>query len=152
MEIKKTSLLVGLAISLIAVGVIFPIERKDFLDELVYTPFTLLIGLSIIIYAISEGNLLKVLGFLLGSILISIFFWFLFERDGWWASIPIVYGGIPSGFISGILFLIGSYYLKLNKKKKYRYVKQLLFYFLILLIVSVFFKYGGDWYYYLFQS
>ncbi|KRT13151.1 hypothetical protein ASU31_26050 [Pedobacter ginsenosidimutans] len=152
MEVKKKSLWVGIALSLIAVGVIFPIEKTDFLDDLVYTFSTLLIGLLIIIYAISGANFLKVIGFLLGSILISMLFWFLFERGGWGASIAVIWGGIPSGLISGILFLIGNYYLKLGEKKEYKYLKQLLLYFFILLIVSVLFRYGGDWYYDVFQS
>jgi hypothetical protein len=147
MEVKKMSLWVGIALIIIAFGVVFPIEKTDFLDDLVYTFSTLLIGLLVIIYAISGANFLKAIGFLLGSILISMLFWFLFERSGWGASIAIIWGGIPSGLVSGILFLISNYYLKLGKKKEYKCFKQLLIYFFILLMVSVLFKYGGDWYY-----
>jgi len=152
MEIKRTGLCIGIVLSLIAVGVIFPLEKTDFLDDLVYTPSILIIGLSIVIYSISEGNFLKVMGFLLGSILISILFWSLIEQGTWGASIAVIFGGIPSGFISGILFLIANYYLKLSEKKEYKYLKQSLIYFLILLTVSVLFRYGGDWYYDVFQS
>ena len=151
MEVKKKSLWIGIVLSLIAFCVIFPIEKTDFLDDLVYTFSTLLIGLLIIIYAISGAKFLKVIGFLLGSIIISMLFWFLFERDGWGSSIAVIWGGIPSGFISGILFFIGNYYLRLGEKKEYKHLKQLLIYFFMLLIVSLLFRYGGDWYYDIFE-
>jgi len=152
MEVKKKSLWIGIALSLVAVGIIFPIEKTDFLDDLIYAPSILVIGLAIIIYAISKGNFLKVMGLLLGSILISMLFWLLVEQGGWGTSIAVIYGGIPSGIISGILFLITNYSLKLSEKKEYKFLKQSILYLLILLTVSMLFRYGGDWYYDVFES
>lgn len=152
MEVKKKSLWIGIALSLVAVGIIFPIEKTDFLDDLIYAPSILVIGLAIIIYAISKGNFLKVMGLLVGSILISMLFWLLVEQGGWGTSIAVIYGGIPSGIISGILFLITNYYLKLSEKKEYKFPKQSILYLLILLTVSMLFRYGGDWYYDVFES
>ncbi|MBB6240494.1 membrane-associated HD superfamily phosphohydrolase [Pedobacter sp. AK013] len=152
MEIKKKSLWIGIALILIAAGVIFPIEKTGFLEDLMYTFSTLIIGLLVIIYAISGGNFFKVIGFLLGSILMSMLLWFLVERGKWGSSIAVVWGGIPSGLISGILFLISNHFLRLREKKQYKYIKQVLLYFLILLIVSVLFRYGGDWYFDAFES
>ncbi len=152
MEVKKKSLWIGIALSLVALGIIFPIEKTDFLDDLIYAPSILVIGLAIIIYAISKGNFLKVMGLLLGSILISMLFWLLVEQGGWGTSIAVIYGGIPSGIISGILFLITNYYLKLSEKKEYKFLKQSILYLLILLTVSMLFRYGGDWYYDVFES
>ena len=152
MEVKKKSLWIGIALSLVAVGIIFPIEKTDFLDDLIYAPSILVIGLAIIIYAISKGNFLKVMGLLVGSILISMLFWLLVEQGGWGTSIAVIYRGIPSGIISGILFLITNYYLKLSEKKEYKFLKQSILYLLILLTVSMLFRYGGDWYYDVFES
>jgi len=153
MEVKNKSLWIGIALSLVAVGIIFPIEKTDFLDDLIYAPSILVIGLAIIIYAISKGNFLKVMGLLLGSILISmLLFWLLVEEGGWGTSIAVIYGGIPSGIISGILFLITNYYLKLSEKKEYKFLKQSILYLLILLTVSMLFRHGGDWYYDVFES
>ena len=92
------------------------------------------------------------IGFLLGSILMSMLLWLLIERGKWGSSIAVVWGGIPSGLISGILFLTGNYFLRLNEKKQYKHIKQVLLYFLILLMVSVLFRYGGDWYFDVFES
>jgi len=152
MKVKKTSLWIGITLIVIALVVIFPIEKTDFLGDLVYTFFTSLIGLIVIIYAIGGSSFFKIMGFLLASIMVSMFCWALFERGGWGASIAVVWGGIPSGLTAGILFLMGNYYLQLNEKKTYKYIKQLLFYFIILLIVSILFRYGGDWYFKIFES
>jgi membrane protein YdbS with pleckstrin-like domain len=131
------------------IGVLFEIYFEFFYPSVGYIikiAFRLILSLGtfLLFYQVSKSKFLKGLFFILFSVFFCVSLWTIYEGGSWGNEFVVIGAGVPSGLISGVLFLISNYYFKLNEKKESKYVKQVLLYFFILLFVSVLFKYGGD--------
>ncbi|NDV59670.1 hypothetical protein [Bacteroides sp. 519] len=147
MEIKKISLIVGIVIFLIGSLIVYPIESRDIItiEELKYTFSTLITGTLIALYGLLGSNILKGLLFLFFWILISMLFIYLWEGDGWGRGIVVFWLGLPSGVISGTLFLIiNHFFFRKKSKSKIQYIKQVATLIVIYVIVVLIMKWGGD--------
>ncbi|MGQ7853677.1 hypothetical protein ACUN24_05465 [Pedobacter sp. WC2501] len=143
---------------LFLIGVLFEIYFEFFYPPVGYIikiAFRLILSLGtfLLFYQVSKSKILRGLIFILFSVFFCVSLWTICEGSSWGSEFVVIGAGVPSGLISGVLFLISNYYyFKLDEKKEYKVLKQSIFYFLILLTVSVLFRYGGDWYYGVFQS
>ncbi|NDV66686.1 hypothetical protein [Bacteroides sp. 224] len=154
MEKKKTCIIVGIVTFFIGCLIVYPIESRDTvtIEELKYTFSTLITGILIALYGLLGSNILKCLLFLFFWISMSMLFVYLWEDDGWGRGIVVFWLGLPSGAISGILFLIiNHFFLRKKSKSKMRYVKQVGTLIVIYLIVVLIMKWGGDVLFYLQQ-
>ena len=155
MSNKNKYLIIGSVLCLI--GVFFEIYFNFFyppVDYIIKIALRLILSLGtfLLFYQVSKSRFLRGLIFILFSLFFCVSLWTIYEGSSWGSEFVVIGAGAPSGLISGVLFLISNYYFKLNEKKESKYVKQVLLYLLILLTVSMLFRYGGDWYYDVFES
>lgn len=144
---RKIPLIAGAILFLICICIIFPIEykRNSFIEEFVYTYYTLALALLLMMFGLMGRNFFKGLLFLVLSALIGAVFFYVAYPLVPYAAFIAVWLGIPSGILAALIFMVFNFYF-LNKQNRYKLLKQIGVYSLILLIVSVLFGYGGDWF------
>jgi len=146
MNVRKWFLIASGAMLIISLCVIFPIEKKsEFVGDLVYTFITLGIAIFLGMYGLMGKKIINGLFLILSSIVISFVCWYIVFYNDFWGIVPAIYGGIPSGIISGLLFLIVDYKWIEGEDILRLFFKRLIVYSIILLIVSVIAAKGGDW-------
>ena len=147
MQSKKWLLMSSASILLISLCVIFPIEKSKsaFLSTYIYTYLTLGVAMLLGMYSLMGNHFFKGLLFLVCSTGFSFCGWYLVFYNDFWGIVPAIYGGIPSGLVTGLLFLIVDGKFLRDKYKNSRLIKRVIIYLLILLLVSVLFEKGGDW-------
>ena len=146
-ENNKWLLIASATLLLTSLCVILPIERSksDYISNFVYTYWTLGLAMLLGMYSLLGKNFIRALLFLIFSVVFSFLCWYFFFFNDFWRMISAVYGGIPSGLATGLLFLVIDVNFLVDERKNVRLIKRLLTYLLLLLIVSVLFAKGGDW-------
>jgi len=87
----------------------------------------------------------KGLLFLICSALFSFIAWLLLYPAGWLSSVVAVWGGVPSGVVAGLLFMLFNFQFIKDENRYVLFSKRLISYLVILGIVSLLFDKGGDW-------
>lgn len=147
MNSRKWFLIAASIILLISLCIIFPYEqsRSNFIDDLGYTFLTLAISMFLGMYGLMGKAFFKGLLFLIFSTVFSFCVWLLFYPADILSKIAAIYGGIPSGIVAGLFFLIVNHKFLKDENQYKQILKQLVCYSIILLIVSILFDKGGDW-------
>jgi len=146
MKNRKWFLIASGITLLVSLCVIFPIEKKsEFISDLVYTFITLGLAMLLGMYGLMGKKILGGLLILLMSVIISFISWYIVFYNDFWGIIPAIYGGIPSGIVAGLLFLITDANFLADDNKYKRFIKRLSTYSVLLIIISVLFAKGGDW-------
>jgi len=146
MNVRKWFLIASGAMLIISLCVIFPLEKKsEFIGDLVYTFITLGIAILLGMYGLMGKKIINGLLLILSSIVISFVCWYIVFNNDFWGIVPAIYGGIPSGIVTGLLFLIVDYKWIEGEDRFRLFFKRLISYSIILLIVSVIAAKGGDW-------
>ena len=147
MKIRKNYLLSGILIFLVGIVVIFPIESRDSIvvEGLGFTYSTTTVGVLIVLYGLLTSDFLRGLLLILLCIVMSVLFTALVEDDGWGREIVIFWLGVPSGAISGALFLITNRLFIRNKPNRIMlYVIRGCVLIAIYAIVVSIMRWGGD--------
>lgn len=145
--VRKAFLLGGTITLLISTCAIFPLERSraNYLEEFQNTFITLAIALLLLMAGLMGKKVFKGLLFLGVSTLIAVAFFYVAYPLVPFTLFVAVILGIPSGIITGLIFMVINYYF-FRDIKTYKLFKQIIFYLIILSVVSVLFGYGGDWF------
>lgn len=79
-----------------------------------------------------------------GSVSLSVLFWYVYLNQEWGNQIVMFWNGVPSGLISGILFLLINKYILLRKPRKNLLVIQIIVFILLLVTTMFLIDKGGD--------
>ncbi|RZL34592.1 MAG: hypothetical protein EOO96_09275 [Pedobacter sp.] len=147
MNHRKQFLITGAVILIICLFVAFPLEyrKSQTIFDFTYTYFTLTVGLLITMYGLMGKHIFKGLLVVICSGFISFCTSYIVLYDDFWGIIPALYGGIPAGIVTGLIFLLLNFFLLKNENKYRQLLKQFLSYVITLFIVSILFARGGDW-------
>jgi hypothetical protein len=138
---------IGLLIFLTGAFVVFPLEEKNYLDELQCTFLTLIIGTLIALYGFLGSNFLKGLLFIFFCVSVSMLFLTISLNDSWGKNIMIFWLGVPSGAITAIIFIILNHFYFI--KKDLKQISKGLFLIVIYTIIVSIMRWGGDILFYL---
>lgn len=144
---RKPILIAGVVILTICLCFIFPFEynRTNYITDLKFTFLSLAVAMFTLMFGLMGKHFYKGLLFLICSALFSFIVWFFLYPAGWLSPVVAVWGGIPSGVIAGLLFLLLNFEFIKDENRYRLFFKRLISYLVILGIVSFLFDKGGDW-------
>lgn len=144
---RKPYLVVSAITLLISLCVVFPFEsnRSSFIEDLGFTFLTLGIAMLLGMYGLMGKYFFKGLLVLLCSAFFGFIAWFFLYPSEWFSVLVAFWAGIPSGIISGLIFILVNFALIRDENRYNLFFKRLISYLLILGIVSILFHKGGDW-------
>ena len=144
---RKPILIAGVVILTISLCFIFPFEynRTNYITDLKLTFLSLAIAMFTLMFGLMGKHFYKGLLFLICSTLFSFIAWFFLYPVGWLSAIVAIWGGIPSGVIAGLLFMLFNFQFIKDENRYILFFKRLISYLVILGIVSILFDKGGDW-------
>ena len=144
---RKPILIAGVIILAISLCFIFPFEynRSNYIADLKFTFLSLAVAMFTLMFGLMGKHFPKGLLFLICSALFSFIAWFFLYPAGWFSAIVAVWGGVPSGVIAGLLFMIFNFEFIKDENRYVLFFKRLISYLVILGVVSILFDKGGDW-------
>ena len=141
----KNKIITAIGVLILTIGIIalFPLEitmNEDVPGKIIFSFSGILLGILLILYGFFKSNFLKAVAIVVASVFLSILFWYLYYGGKWGDQIVMFWVGVPSGILSGVLFLISKKYLLPGKSIT---VQSIVFVFLIVILNFIFFK-GDD--------
>jgi len=138
----KVFIIAGGILVIIAIAVIFPIEKSKAITiaEFNYTYLTLISGVVLSMYGFIGIRIFTALLFMILSAIISSIIWFILFSDSFVSLIVATWIGFPIGLLVGLIFVIvNALFLERGERKIWKVIKQILVYILILAIFTFLF-------------
>lgn len=146
---NKLFIIIGALLLIIGFIALFPLDvlmNDDVPGKIIFSFSGILLGLLLLLYGLFKAEFLKSIAIILAGVFLSILFWYVFLGGEWGDTIVISWVGVPSGLISGVLFLIINKYILSKSNKNSMPAKGLLFVVLLAITNFIFYK-GGDLFY-----
>lgn len=145
----KNKLFIALGALVLIIGIIalFPLDvlmNDDVPGKIIFSFSGILLGLLLLLYGFFAAKFFKSVAIIVASVFLSVLFWNVYFGGEWGDKIVMFWVGVPSGIISGVLFLIINKY-RLSAKS---IVTQAVTFLVLIALVNFLFYKGGDiWYY-----
>lgn len=147
---NKLAAIAGTLLLIIGIVALFPLDvlMNDNVPGKVLFSFSgILAGILLLLHGIFNSGFLKSLAIIIACIFLSVLFWYLYYGGKWGEEIVMFWAGIPSGVISGTLFLVINKFF-ISKRTGNLIVAQVFALLSLLIIVNFLFHKGGDILYY----